>query len=509
MSVSDLTQADREFLLARGTSLDRLADQLALYRREPPPAQLARAATSGDGITVADSIEAARLAGVYDDARTELDILKFVPASGAASRMFRALLAVAAGPERSLDQLCVDAPTDADAAEAVKVLDSIERFAFRESLVAVLAAHDKTLATASPQQVLRALLSDAGLGYAGLPKGVLQFHLDADRPCTPVDEHLYEAAVYGAGRGDVARVHFTVSPEHRALFEALVARVAPESEARRGVRFDVSFSEQHASTDSVAVHPDGAPFRDDEGRLLFRPAGHGALIENLSALEADIIFVKNIDNVVPARRARTVVRWKKVLAGLLLELRAACSAAVAALDAGLESAEADGAALLKKSFGMDVPSGVPRAAWIRDRLDRPLRVCGMVANEGEPGGGPFWVADRESGEVALQIVEGSQVDQANPEQLAILRAATHFNPVDLVCSTRRADGTAYDLARYVDHDAVFIADKSWQGRPLRSLELPGLWNGAMGAWNTVFVDVPIETFEPVKALVDLLRPAHL
>lgn len=509
MSAEDLSQADREFLRARGTSPDRFADQLELYRREPPAARLVRAATPGDGIVVTDAAESNRLEAVYDSACQGLDILKFTPASGAASRMFRALIAVASGPARDRGQLEADAPHDGDAAEALRVLDHLDDFAFRDRLLAELKTLGPDPAQANPQQVLCTLLENDGLGYAGLPKGLLHFHRDGDHVRTPVEEHLYEAAAYGRGRGGLARVHFTVSPEHRRLFEELVANTVPEFERRFGLAYEVTFSEQHPSTDSVAVHPDGEPFRDEQGQLLFRPAGHGALIENLADLEADLIFVKNIDNVVPERRASAVVQWKKVLAGYLIERRQAVTAALAELDQGVPGGQDRAAALLQTCFGLEVPSGVDRLQWLRDRLDRPMRVCGMVANEGEPGGGPFWVEDPRTGEVALQIVEGSQVDRSDSEQNSILASATHFNPVDLVCSTRRADGSAYDLARFVDHDAVFIADKSWQGRPLRSLELPGLWNGAMGAWNTVFVDVPIQTFEPVKALVDLLRPAHL
>ncbi|MDE5691276.1 MAG: DUF4301 family protein, partial [Alistipes sp.] len=333
------------------------------------------------------------------------------------------------------------------------------------------------------------------------PKGLVTFHAYPEGARKAVEEHLVEGAAYAASGGAV-RIHFTVSPEHRAGFEALLAEKLPGYVKRFSTRYDISFSVQKPSPATIAVNPDNTPFRQDDGRLLFRPAGHGALIENLNEIDADLIFIKNIDNVTTDAQRGDTVRFKKVLAGVLLGLQERAFAYLKALDAG--TAELDEVAgFVRKELCVKLP-GQYDAALLRSILDRPIRVCGMVRNEGEPGGGPFWVANPDGTE-SLQIAESSQI---GPDDLPLMKSATHFNPVDLVCGVRRADGGKYDLRGYTDPSTGFISSKSSGGRELRAQELPGLWNGAMARWNTIFVDVPVSTFSPVKVVQDLLRAQH-
>ena len=329
----------------------------------------------------------------------------------------------------------------------------------------------------------------------------MTFHAYPDGARKAVEEHLVEGAAY-ASAGGVVRIHFTVSPEHRAGFEALLAERVPVYEKRFGVRYDISFSVQKPSTDTVAVNPDNTPFRQADGSLLFRPAGHGALIENLDEIDADVIFIKNIDNVTTDALRGDTVLYKKVLAGVLLGLQERAFEYLRAMDEG----RADTAAVaefIERELCVKLPAGYDWAL-LRRVLERPIRVCGMVRNEGEPGGGPFWVANADGTE-SLQIAESSQIA---PEDMPLMKSATHFNPVDLVCGVRTAKGGKFELKRYVDPATGFISSKSSGGRELRAQELPGLWNGAMACWNTVFVDVPISTFSPVKVVQDLLRPQH-
>ena len=329
----------------------------------------------------------------------------------------------------------------------------------------------------------------------------MTFHAYPDGARKAVEEHLVEGAAYASTDG-VARIHFTVSPEHRAGFESLLAEKVPLYEKRFGIRYEISFSVQKPSTDTIAVNPDNTPFRQEHGSLLFRPAGHGALIENLNEIDADIIFIKNIDNVTTDARRGDTIRYKKVLAGLLLELQEQAFAHLRALEAGTADL-AEVAAFVEQRLCVKLPAAYD-AALLRAVLDRPIRVCGMVRNEGEPGGGPFWVANPDGTE-SLQIAESSQI---SPDDMPLMKSATHFNPVDLVCGVRTSQGGKFDLRRYTDPSTGFISSKSSGGRELRAQELPGLWNGAMARWNTVFVDVPITTFSPVKVVQDLLRPQH-
>ncbi|HYD56761.1 MAG TPA: DUF4301 family protein [Burkholderiales bacterium] len=515
MSAHPFTEHDLADLAARGIALEAALDQLRLYETPPAPARLARMCTAGDGIRCLDDDAARAYAHSYDRAAPDLSVAKFVPASGAASRMFRALLATGASADiKTIDDLRDRAGAGSgDARATLEVIDNLQRFAFYDDLRALLAGRSTTpedLARTDVPALLSALLDDSGLGYAALPKGLLVFHRAGDQRRTAFEEHLVEAAMYARGRGGICRLHFTVSPEHEQRFHDLLARVRDAYEQRFGVRYEVGFSHQQPSTDTIAVDPSGAPFRDRSGRLLFRPAGHGALIGNLGDVDADLLFIKNIDNVTIDRLKDLTSLWKRVIAGVLLELRGRIAEHARAVEGGGEGAVDAALSMLAREFGTEVPQGLlpqHRRELAMERLSRPLRVAGMLQSDTNPGGGPFWVRDGAGG-LSAQIVEVSQVDRNDPAQRALLEGSQYFNPVDVVCATRNWKGERLDLHRFVDRDAVFIAEKSQEGRPLRSLERPGLWNGAMAGWNTVFVAVPAQTFHPVKTINDLLAPAH-
>ena len=474
------TEKDLHQIEQHGLTREAVERQIENFRRGFPFLKVVRAASPGDGVVVVDDAAADAAQARYEQAAHSLSVVKFVPASGAATRMFKELFEFVNEGKRGkgIDTL----------------LENIERFAFWPELKAVLpeGADDRTVVSCIVKQ---------GLGYGQKPKGLVTFHAYPDGARKAVEEHLVEGAAYASTDG-VARIHFTVSPEHRAGFESLLAEKVPLYEKRFGIRYEISFSVQKPSTDTIAVNPDNTPFRQEDGSLLFRPAGHGALIENLNEIDADIIFIKNIDNVTTDARRGDTIRYKKVLAGLLLELQEQAFAHLRALEAGTADL-AEVAAFVEQRLCVKLPAAYD-TALLRAVLDRPIRVCGMVRNEGEPGGGPFWVANPDGTE-SLQIAESSQI---SPDDMPLMKSATHFNPVDLVCGVRTSQGGKFDLRRYTDPSTGFISSKSSGGRELRAQELPGLWNGAMARWNTVFVDVPITTFSPVKVVQDLLRPQH-
>ena len=363
------------------------------------------------------------------------------------------------------------------------------------------------------KQVAESLLSDEGLGYGFLPKGLLQFHSYDDCDRTPVEEHLAEAASYASSQGET-NVHFTVSEAHRELFRELMDRVLPEAEDRYHIHYNVTMSVQKPSTDTLAVNMDNTPFRTEDGKLLFRPGGHGALIENLNDLDSDVVFIKNIDNVVPDKLKADTVKWKQVIAGLLVKVQKQVFSYLDLLDGGKYSHDdiEEMIRFVRHTLGCDMPGlkdmeDTELYIFIKNKLNRPIRVCGVVRNIGEPGGGPF-VAYNPDGSTSLQILESSQIDRNCKEYVEMFEHGTHFNPVDIVCATKDYKGRKFDLTKYVDPSTGFISYKSKNGRELKALELPGLWNGAMSNWNTLMVEVPLTTFNPVKTVNDLLRPQH-
>lgn len=495
--------------------------QLELFQRPPRYAKLVRPCTVEDGIEAIKEDSVSRLYELHSAAAEAGRFVKFVPASGAASRMFRELLYFQRGEGRDTTWQAVRSLEHDGAGEAaalVEFIDKLGRFAFYDDLVGVLRERGQGEAVLAPtrslRQILDALLDAAGLGYAELPKGLLKFHAYDTGSRTPFEEHLIEAASYARDREGTSRLHFTVSPEHRERFLARFKTIEADYGAAYDTRFEIGYSEQKPSTDTIAVDLENRPLRDDAGRLRFRPGGHGALIENLNDLGGDLVYVKNIDNVQPDHRKRATLEWKRLLGGLLVQLQGNVFESIQRIrETGLEAEQEESVKRISSVLHVGLNGDLPpskadsRRDHLIERLDRPLRVCGVVPNTGEPGGGPFWVRGTD-GVVSTQIVESAQVDPHDEEQQRIFRSSTHFNPVDLVCAVRNLEGKSYDLHRFIDRDAVIVTRKSAEGRDLKAQERPGLWNGAMAGWNTVFVEVPIETFSPVKSVLDLLRPEH-
>lgn len=477
--MTEFSTPDTEQIKSHGLTPEIVAQQLADFVCGFPYANITRPATVGDGITELSDPDIARYAEKYTAAQATKKIVKFVPASGAATRMFRDLFEF------------LNTGTMNDVTR--RVLDNLDKFAFWDDLRQFLPD------TPTDRDKIACMLTNAGLDYGNLPKGLIAFHKYDTYSRTALEEHLVEGAQYAAANGTV-HIHFTVSPEHLAGFRALLARAVPEYSARYGVKYDIAMSNQSTSTDTIAVNPDNTPFRTDDGRLLFRPAGHGALIENLNNIDADIVFIKNIDNVTTDELRGDTIKYKHVLAGLLLSLQAR---AFEYLNNFVAYDLNEIRTFIKNDLCVRTSDDAP-AEMLRQILNRPIRVCGMIKNIGAPGGGPFWVRD-EHGTESLQIVESSQIA---PDARDIMNASSHFNPVDLVCGTRDAHGKPFDLAAFVDHKAGFISEKSYGGHALRAMERPGLWNGAMSHWNTVFVAVPASTFTPVKVVTDLLSSSH-
>ncbi len=500
--------SDIEYIRSRGATEEKIAQQIGRFRRGATALTLDRPATVGDGIVRVAEDQKPRLVALHDEEARAGRCLKFVPASGAATRMFKDWHA-------ALNRGGFGSRAERDA-----FVGSLSRYAFYGDLREALsrAGRDAAVAGAvgTEREVLDFILNERGLHYACKPKALLKFHRYGDAARTALEEHLVEAALYVKDAQGRCRVHVTVSAEHLEPVRELIRQVRGDYERLFGVHYEIGLSVQGESTDTVAVDLDNRPFRARDGRLLFRPGGHGALLYNLQAIQGDIVFVKNIDNIVPDRLKDTTVLYKKILGGCLVALQRELfdrlralsepSTGEAVVDEAARFASERLTCLLPPGFE-GKPAGERREILV-SALDRPLRVCGMVKNEGEPGGGPFWVRGRDGG-CSLQIVEEVQVDKTKPGQAGLWASSTHFNPVDLVCGVRDFRGRPFDLERFVAADQVFISVKSHEGRDIKALELPGLWNGSMAYWHTVFVDVPIETFNPVKTVDDLLRPAHL
>ncbi len=500
---------DIELLKNKGITEAEVEAQLKRFVTGFPYLQISDAARVGAGIFRLDEGEIdAALDRWHEYLAHGGEVCKFVPASGAASRMFKALFEYVDG---GTDELKEGSPVAA-------LLANVDKLPFLPELRAAVErlygkTLDEMLAEGRNRDIIAAIVNPEGMNYGGLPKGLLKFHTYADGSRTPIEEHLTEGAQTAANFKCIVNLHFTVSSNHRKLFEEKLAEVIPATEKRMGVKFNVSMSEQKPSTDTIAVNPDNTPFVED-GHLLFRPGGHGALIQNLNDIESAVVFIKNIDNVVPDSKRADTIRYKEVLGGLLLEVHDQIEEDLLAIDQKLYTSD-DIKRMLDylnnvlnvrdaKLEGMDDDAVVE---YMKAKLNRPLRVCGMVRNEGEPGGGPF-IARNPDGSTSPQILESNQVDPNNEAYMKMMASATHFNPVDLVCYIKDIHGKKFDLPSYVDPATGFISSKSSHGKELRAMELPGLWNGAMSDWNTVFVEVPISTFNPVKTVNDLLRPAH-
>lgn len=504
-----LNANDLEQLKAKGISETQIEEQLASFVKGFPFLEIAASASMEQGILVVSKEDQAAYMDAWDAYLAKnKKIVKFVPASGAASRMFKNLY----------EFLSADY-NEPNTAFETKFFGEINKFAFYDALNAKCLENEEKdipalLAAGEYKAIVANLLEAKGLNYGQLPKGLLLFHTYPGKVRTAMEEHLAEGAMYAKNNAGEVNIHFTVSPEHKALFEKLVEEKKGEYEEKFSVKYDISFSVQKPSTDTVAADMENQPFRDKNDRLLFRPGGHGALIENLNDVDADVVFIKNIDNVVPDSFKCSTVIYKKVIAGVLVTLQDKIFEYLRKIESGKYSHEEveEMIHFLQDDLCIRNPEtkfleDAELILYIKGKLLRPLRVCGMVKNVGEPGGGPF-LAVNPDGTVSLQVLESSQIDMNDPAKKAMFEKGTHFNPVDLVCAVRDYKGQKYNLPDYVDKNTGFISYKSKGGRELKALELPGLWNGAMSDWNTVFVEVPIETFNPVKTVNDLLRPEH-
>ncbi|MBQ8256525.1 MAG: DUF4301 family protein [Bacteroidaceae bacterium] len=502
-----ISKADQAFLAKKGISAQQVAEQLQTFKTGFPFLPIEAAATIEKGVMAPSPAEVESYLAAWDAyCAAGNNILKFVPASGAASRMFKDLFAF------------LSASYDVPTTDFEKnFFANIEKFAFFADLDATCMKNKGTgikelIAAGNYKEVVFNLLDFTGMNYGSLPKGLLKFHNYDNAARTAAEEHFVEGALYAATDGKV-QLHFTVSPNHKALFQELVAERKAYYEELFGVKYDINFSEQKQSTDTIAVDADNQPFREN-GALVFRPGGHGALIENLNDIDADIIFIKNIDNVVPDRLKPDTVTYKKLLAGILVEKQKQAFEYLRIIESGsytheqvMEMVRFVQQDLMCRNMEIKDLEDCELVLYLRKKLNRPMRVCGMVKNVGEPGGGPF-LAYNQDGTVSLQILESSQIDMNNAESKAMFENGTHFNPVDLVCAVKGYKGDKFNLPDYVDKNTGFISHKSKNGRELKAMELPGLWNGAMSDWNTIFVEVPLVTFNPVKTVNDLLRDVH-
>lgn len=487
---------DKDFIQikAQGISIQEIEKQLFFFKNGFPFVNLSKPVVPDDGIIRLNADEEKKYIEQFESYSKQHKLLKFVPASGAATRMFKDLYSFVEGNDNIEKYPSVK-----------QVVENINKFAFYDELKSVLNKNRIDINNAEPKTIIEYILFEKGLNYGSLPKALLLFHKYSEGSRTSMEEHLVEGALYSTSYNNEAFLHFTVSPEHQNGFETLLNQKMHLYKNKYQIHYNVSFSNQLSSTDTIAVDLNNEPFRDKNGKLVFRPAGHGALINNLNQIDADLIFIKNIDNVVPDKLKESTVIYKKAIAGLLVFLQQKIFEFQEAIDHKKLDIIPQIRDFYKLYFHLNIS---PKEEEIKKILFRPIRVCGMVKNEGEPGGGPFWIRDDKNNE-SLQIVESSQINMNNAKQVDIFKSATHFNPVDLVCSIKNYKGEKYNLLDFVDTNTGFISQKSKDGKPLKAMELPGLWNGAMAHWNTIFVEVPIITFNPVKTINDLLRPQHL
>lgn len=511
------TKNDLQQIFNNGLTEDRVLSQISIFKKGIPFIDLERAATIGDGVLKLENQEIEPFIDLYDKRKDDLNIVKFVPASGAATRMFKNLFEFLKffDPEKE----SINSYINRNNAKDLKVfLVGLEKLPFFEEVVTKI---HKTIPNFNElhydyqrYEFIKAMLNENALNYSYYPKGLLPFHRHEALITTALEEHLFEAANY-ASSNNKANLHFTISEIHKDKFDLEFQHIEEDVELQTKTEFDIFFSYQKQSTDTLAVNLENEPARDDNGNLIFRPSGHGALLENLNEIDADIIFIKNIDNVVVKKYANEIVKYKKLLAGVLIEVQTKLFEYLRILH-DLSNPEtyfneiinyASSKLNVVVNSGFENKSVEVQKQYLIDKLNKPIRICGMVKNEGEPGGGPFWVK-QSNDDVSLQIVETAQINKKDIGQKGILKSATHFNPVDLVCGVKDFRGNKFDLSLFVDHDTAFISMKTKTGKHIKALERPGLWNGSMAEWNTIFVEVPLITFNPVKTVNDLLKPAH-
>lgn len=514
-----ITTDDQRQIAGRGMNLSDVEKQLKHFQDGFPPINLTAAATVKHGIHQLSPRRIDELLELYRLYALDHKIIKFVPASGAASRMFKHLYEFRSfyrGTSENQLELLKDRGPDS----VYYFFEHIREFSFFPILIDALEKRgfdfETIMEESRYEKILNTMLTDRGLEFGSLPKALIPFHSYGEEVRTAFAEHLAEAAYYALSGSQYCYIHFTSLPQHVALMEAHFKEIKNEYEEMFNTKYQISYSVQHPSTDILAVDGENHPFRDENGQLVFRPGGHGALLQNLNQLDADLVIIKNIDNVCHDRFKEDTYLYKKVLSGCLISVQDQIFSFLNGLDNPTQPSMKvieNIWSFLENKLHVDPPQESEtwrkeeKVEYLRRKLNRPIRVCGMVENEGEPGGGPFWVKNLD-GSTSLQIVEASQIDRKNPEQEHILQNSTHFNPVDLVCSTKDYLGKTFDLTRFVDPRMGFITEKSVDGKVIKAQELPGLWNGSMSDWNTIFVEVPLTTFNPVKIINDLLRPEH-
>ncbi|MHC1727611.1 MAG: DUF4301 family protein [Syntrophobacteraceae bacterium] len=512
--------ADRKQMESLGIPESRVLSQIEIFRKSSYYVHLSRPCSLGEGVQKIPSFEAEKYLQLHHRASNTGRFQKFIPASGAATRMFQSLLQIYYLPQYlDPDELYRKAEQGvAIACDFLRFLDSLSKFAFFDDLEKVIAEDgwslDDLICSVNYRAILDYLLTDQGLNYGALPKALLKFHRYQSECLTAFEEHLIDGACYLRNKTGQCNIHFTVSPDHEEGFKSLLDRVRTRYEERFSTRFNIRFSFQELSTKTIAVTMDNMPFREKSGRLHFRPGGHGALLGNLSKLCGDLVYIKNIDNVIPAHLKDKVLLWKRILGGYLVEVQELVHGTIRELMSNpSEERISDATKFARERLLLHLPESFEslptdqKCATLLSKLNRPIRVCGVVPNSGEPGGAPF-VVESKDGIFSLQIVEKAQVDFESAEQTGIWNSSTHFNPVDIVCALRDFEGKPFILKDHVDDDAVFISKKSKDGQDIKALELPGLWNGSMANWITVFIEAPTITFNPVKTLFDLLRPEH-
>ncbi|MBA6151631.1 DUF4301 family protein [Gelidibacter maritimus] len=511
------TDIDLQQIKGKGLTLEQVQAQLELFKSGVPFVNLSSAATIDNGIVKCSEETKTYYINFFENERDGVSLAKFVPASGAATRMFKTLFRFIEeyAPEDETINSFINKHNDTDLSLFFMGMEKLPFYnRVMEQLHVFYPDHASFCKDKQKLLFVKTMMDVDKMNYGFYPKGLLPFHKYKNHLATAFEEHLFEAALY-ASTNNLAYLHFTISEVYKKMFDDEFARIQDIVERKTNTKFTIAFSYQKASTDTIAVTPQNELFRDDDGQLTFRPSGHGALLDNLNQLDTDVIFIKNIDNVVVYKYEDEVAEYKKMLAGMLLEIQQEVFEHLKHLEKG-EVSEDDilkiSEFLVNKlnvviSSEFEKFSTKYKIEYLVDRLNRPIRICGMVKNEGEPGGGPFWVKD-EKGQISLQIVESAQIDKDNKKQNEILMNATHFNPVDLVCGIKNYKGEVFDLQDFVDPKTAFITKKTKAGKDLMALELPGLWNGSMAGWNTVFVEVPLITFNPVKTVTDLLKPTH-
>lgn len=511
------SEKDKSQIENHGLTVEKIESQINLIKTGMSYSNLLKAVTINDGILKFDGLEKQEFIKTFESKRANIKMVKFVPASGAATRMFKFLHHFL--NNYKLEEESIQAYIERSKNKALSVFfNGLERQPFFEEVLQktkeTVTNYNKLSLDAQRCALVRIMLDKDGLNYSFSPKGLLLFHKYEDYSVTPFEEHLFEATQY-ASSNNTSYLHFTVSESHMDSFEEERKKIESRVKETTNNTFNISYSVQKKSTDSIALNSHDEVYKDEQGIILFRPAGHGALLENLNELEYDLAFIKNIDNVVTKSHLQNISDNKKMLAGILLNVQEEAFKCMQQLDmynlSNLDLLRITD--FLKDKMNVVISphfeslSMEKKSQYLMEKLNRPIRVCGMVKNEGEPGGGPFWVIDKIGG-ISLQIVESAQVDMNDDNQKDILKKATHFNPVDIVCGLRNYKGETFDLTKFVDYNAAFITAKTHAGTDIKALELPGLWNGSMAYWNTIFVEVPLSTFNPVKTVNDLLRDSH-